>query len=265
MAEPENLTWAATFIAALSGGLVASSVDHLVAWIKAHRKEKKSAKDIVDAHLDPLLKAADEISGKTISLAERDFSPLARQEASGAVQPFNADLVGLAYLYAKFWGRIEILDKESMGVSISSDARGRKLSKFLSCLGSQQIRLTNRTHQKAIGEITTELLPSGGLRTIGLVEFGKKITEDASAKTWCVPLTELLTTSHTKATRQQLLMYGVVLHALVDALDPEHHSTHQRPAYPNKLSKASKQRIEYLVFGNYLEGTGAINLYTADK
>ncbi|PII20010.1 hypothetical protein CR919_09050 [Stenotrophomonas sp. LMG 10879] len=256
--EEEKSIWLTLFIAAVSGGLASTLIEQFfIAPIRAHWKQRKAAKDIVDVHLDPLLKAADAIVGKTISLAERDFVPLAGQSGN----EIDTDLVGLAYLYASFWGRVEILRAESLGVSISGDARGRQLSKFITCFESQRIRLVNRTHQKAIGEITTDLRASGGLRTIGVVEFGEKLAGSRSAESWCQPLTDLLGKTSDRSTRQKLLIYGVVLHSLVDTLDPAHHSTHKRSSYPNKLTKESKRRIEYLVFREYLQGTGAVNTY----
>lgn len=253
-------TWLPLFIAALSGGLIARLIDYLVAWIKASRSEKKSAKALVDAHLDPLLKAADAIVGKTTSLAERDFSFETCQGGPSSSNALSQDLIGLAYLYARFWGRIEILAEESLGMSLASDKRGAKLQLFIACLGSPQIRLVNRTHQNAIGEITTELSPLGGRRTIGVVEFGRKIVVDSSADAWSKPLIRLL--AKARINRQRLLVYGVVLHALVDTLDPDHQSTHPRPSYANKLSKRSKQEIEHLVFGEYLSNACAVNHYT---
>jgi hypothetical protein len=256
--EDSNSIGLTLFIAAVSGGLASTLIEQFViAPIRAHWKQKKAAKSIVDAHLDPLLKAADAIVGKTISLAERDFSPVANQSG----QESDTNLVGLIYLYASFWGRVEILRAESLGVSISGDSRGRKLSKFITCFESQRIRLVNRTHQKAIGEIATDLLADGGLRTIGVVEFGEKLSASKIAESWCQPLTDLLGRTSEKSVRQKLLIYGVVLHSLVDTLDPKHHSTHKRSSYPNKLSKESKRRIEYLVFREYLVGTDATNRY----
>lgn len=256
-------TWLlSVFLAALSGGLIAKLIDYPVAWIKASRREKKSAKALVDAHLDPLLKAADAIVGKTTSLAERDFSVQTDQRGLAPSSALTQDLVGLAYLYARFWGRINILAEESLGMSLAADKRGAKLQRFIACLGSQRIRLVNRTHQNAIGEITTELSFNGGRRTIGLVEFGTKIAEAGSADAWCKPLTQLLAKTRTKAARQRLLVYGVVVHALVDTLDPDHQSTHPRMSYANKLSKNSKQEIVHLVFGEYLTEVGATNRYT---
>lgn len=255
-------TWLPVFIAALSGGIVAKLIDYPVDWIKYYFGQRKSAKSLVDAHLDPLLKAADAIVGKTTSLADRDFALDAEQHESTSSASLNQDLIGLAYLYARFWGRINILAEESLGVSLASDKRGAKLQKFIACLGSPQIRLVNRTHQNAIGELTTEPSFDGRQRTIGLVEFGKKISEDSSAVAWCNPLLALLGKTNIKAARQQLLLYGVVAHVLVDTLDPKHQSTHSRSSYVNKLSKSAKQQIEHLVFGVYLKGTGARNQYT---
>ncbi len=260
-----NETWLAFFVAAVSGGIVAKLIDYPVDWAKYHFGQRKSAKALVDAHLDPLLKAADAIVGKTSSLADRDFSISPEQHESAKLTPLDPDLIGLAYLYARFWGRINILAEESLGVSLASDERGAKLQKFIACLGSPQVRLVNRTHQNAIGELTTEPSYDGRQRTIGLVEFGKKIVEDSSATTWCKPLFEILGKTKIKATRQQLLVYGVVAQALVDTLDPKHESTHPRPPYSSKLSRAAKQQIEHLVFGEYLKGTGAHNQYTNDN
>lgn len=254
--------WPSVFLAALSGGLIAKLIDYPIAWIKYHLGEKKSARALVDAHLDPLLKAADAIVGKTTSLAERDFAPEAGQGQPTSSNTLDQDLIGLAYLYARFWGRIDILVEESLGVSLTSDERGARLQRFIACLGSQRVRLVNRTHQNAIGELTTELSFNGRRRTIGLVEFAKRITEDASAVAWCKPLVQLLAQTHMKAARQRLLVYGVVAHALVDTLDPSHQSTHPRPSYGSKLSKSSKQEIEHLVFGEYLKSVDAANHYT---
>jgi hypothetical protein len=250
------------FGAALSGGIVAKLIDYPVDWIKYSFGQRKSAKALVDAHLDPLLKAADAIVGKTSSLADRDFSIKTEQGTGAPSSLLDPDLIGLAYLYARFWGRINILAEESLGVSLASDKRGAKLQEFIACLGSPQVRLVNRTHQNAIGELTTEPSYDGRKRTVGLVEFGNKVNENSSAIIWCGPLFELLGKTKIKATRQRLLVYGVVAHALVDTLDPKHQSSHPRDSYSNKLSKDAKQQIEHLVFGEYLRNTGARNRYT---
>lgn len=252
----------ALFAAALSGGIVARLIDYVYTWARDALNKRSSAKAIIDAHLDPILKAADAVIGKTKSLAGRDFELFMRDDKAAQNADFNPDLIGLVYLYARLWGKFEILARQSLGVSLSSDKRGVKLQQFIACLGSPKIRLVNRTHQNAIGELTTELSPTGELRTIGVVEFQQKISGTSPASVWCEPLIQLLTRSKEKAVRQQLLVYGVVVHALVDTLDPSHQSTHPRDPYPNKLSEKSKHEVNRLVFDEYLSKIGAINRYT---
>ena len=248
------ITWWSLVTAAFSGGLALKILEYLISWLKHLVNERKGAKSLVDKHLDPLLKTADAICGKTLSLAERDFST-----PSGSIEK---ELVGLTYLYAAFWSRLVILDRESLGVSLNGDKRGKKLVAFRACLESQRIRLVDKTHQIAIGEIATEMDVSP-LRTRTIVDFTRKTQEDEHLSTWLAPLQAELQKIHIKKTRQRLLVYGVVLHAMIDTLDNKHTSTHHRTPQPNKLSQASKRAVKHLVFARYLKGTGAINKYTA--
>lgn len=254
-------SWLELIAAALSGGIILKLLEYVVDWIKSSYQSKKSAKEIVDAHLDPLLKAADEIAGKTRTLAERDFEGIIKAERNNSSGILSSELIGLLYLYAQFWSRIEILKQDSLGISITSDKRGVALKKFLSCLESQRIRLVNRVHQKAIGELTTHIAENGKLRSIGLVDFSDKISSDPAAKKWIAPLIEVISHVHIKTCRQKILTYGVVIYALTDTLDPNDHSTNTRPAYPNKLSKRSKRDIKHRVFGRYLRQVADVEKY----
>jgi hypothetical protein len=245
-------TWWSLVAAAFSGGLAVKLLEYPISWIKYQFKERKDAKYLVDKHLDPLLKTADAICGKTISLAERDFS-----SPSGTI---DDELIGLTYLYAAFWSRLIILDRESLGVSLNEDKRGKKLVAFRSCLESQRIRLVDKTHQIAIGEIATEM-GAAPLRTRTIVDFTRDVEQQPHISAWLAPLTAELRKIHVKKTRQRILIYGVVLHAMIDTLDEKHVSTHVRRPRPNKLSVASKRTIKHLVFGSYLKGIGAANRY----
>lgn len=247
------VTWWSLVTAAFSGGLAIKILEYLISGIKYNFKERKDARSLVDKHLDPLLKTADAICGKTISLAQRDFS------APGGT--IDGELIGLTYLYAAFWSRLVILDRESLGVSLNEDKRGKKLVAFRACLESQRIRLVDKTHQIAVGEIATEM-DATPPRTRTIVDFTRKVEEDAHFSTWLAPLKIELANTRAKKTRQRILVYGVVLHAMIDTLDEEHVSTHVRRAHPNKLSLASKRTIKHLVFARYLKGMGAINRYT---
>ncbi|WP_348767234.1 hypothetical protein [uncultured Salinisphaera sp.] len=249
-------TWWSLLSAAVSGGLVVKLIDYVISFLTHSVKKKKNAKRLVDEHLDPLLKTADAICGKTLSLADRDFST-----PHGTLKQ---ELVALTYLYSAFWSRLVILDRESLGVSLNQDKRGRKLVAFRACLESQRIRLVDKTHQIAIGEIATEM-DSSPYRTTTIVNFTRRIAESDYYSVWLEPLKSQLGNIHIKKTRQRMLVYGVILHAMIDTLDQNHTSTHTRSPRPNKLSRDSKRKVDHLVFKTYLKGTGAINRYTSSK
>ena len=59
--------------------------------------------------------------------------------------------------------------------------------------------------------------------------------------------------THHTSDRQQLLQYGIVVHALIDTLDPTHVVTNKRPSYPNKLTKKTRNGLRYRVFRVYLQ------------
>lgn len=241
-----------TFVLALSGGLVASIFKEAFDTIRSKLRNDKQAKEVVDAQLDPLLKAADELVGKTISLSQRDFVSLIQKPYGRGGEALGGEYVGLVYLYAQFWSRIEILRHESVGISISKDKRGEKLSKFIACIESHDLRLVDKTHQKAIGQVATSRGESGKLRPISLLEFESKLFSDEQTKAWVSPLIDLLNHLVERNVRQKILMYGLVAQILVDTLDNNHHATHERPSFPNKLSKESKRTLKYQVFKVYL-------------
>lgn len=256
-----EISWLALFSAALSGGVIVKFLEFLADWIRSKHQSSRSAKEVVDIHLDPLLKAADEIAGKTRALAERDFNKLVKAGHNNAQGSLSPEIIGLLYLYAQFWSRIEILKQDSLGVSISNDERGATLKEFLACLESQRIRLVDRVHQKAIGEITTHITDGGKFRSIGLVEFASKLSTNNEAQQWISPLVVVLQNLRIKAYRQKVLVYGVVVYALIDTLDPKNHTTSTRPAYPNKLSKQARRDIKHRVFGLYLKKVGNVEKY----
>lgn len=251
----------------ISGGVFAKIIELIYQWIKIKREGKETAKKIIDLHLDPLVKSADEIVGKTCSLAQRDFKELifSNNTDMNSNEMPSIEILGILYLYAIFWGRVEILRQESLGISISTDERGDLLRKFFSCLESQKIRLVDRVHQKAIGELASRLERNGKFRSIGIVEFSSKFKKNQEMRDWFTPLIKVLQNTKNKKIRQKILVYGVVMHALVDTLDPSHHSSHLRPAYPNKLTKQSRQDIRYRVFKTYLKTVENIDKYVENK
>lgn len=178
-----------------------------------------------------------DLYSKLRALAQRDFIQ--------SKSDIEASISSLSFLLAVFSGQMEVFRDTALFVELSKDQRGRHIKQFLTTLYSRQIRLLPRMAQRAIGELTLE-----HNRYIDILrEFNRK---DELAD-WFRPLLEVVqTASVNKRIRQRLLRYGVVVHAMIDTLDPEHHVTKQLPAYPNKLSKQSIRDLRYRTFQNYL-------------
>jgi hypothetical protein len=77
-----DFSWLQVFGAALGGGLTVKLIDIVYQEIRRREDKTQTAAKFVDAHLDPLLKAADELVGKLHSLATSDFKALSRRELS---------------------------------------------------------------------------------------------------------------------------------------------------------------------------------------
>jgi hypothetical protein len=167
------------------------------------------------------------------------------------------------FLLARLWAHIEIIRQEGLSIAPDTDPRGAHLQSFLSCLESRQVRIVDRIAQRAIGEL---LIRPGTdpPRIMGYVEFVRMVEGSDEARRWMAPLASaILRTQHTRI-RQQLLQYGVIVHALIDTLDPKYSVTKNRPSYPNKLSVKTKRGLYYRVFKEYLPFVPNSYKYTLD-
>ena len=236
---------------ALTGGWLKDVVEHLFALLQSERQSAAAARRIVEAQLDPLLKAADELQGKLRSIAEEDFKEF---RCLPNIITFQSDLVNVCstlYLLAQFWCRLEILRRETFHADLTRDKRGKILMDFLFCLESRKVRLVDRAWQRAIGECA---MTEGNPRPEVMLfkSFVHRYQFDGEMKRWLEPLEQMLRECKYPRARQRVLQYGVVVHALIDTLDPKHYTTRDRPGYPNKLSHRTKKEIEGRVFGIYL-------------
>lgn len=238
--------WIDLFVAALGGGLTVKLLDILYQEYRQWKSHSRSAADVVEKHLDPLLKAADELVGKARALGERDFKPLQNLDTP---EPdlTNHNFSSLVYLVAQFWVQIELMRQEGMSVAMGRSSQGARLQKFFDCMESRRVRLIDRILQRAVGEV---LLKDG--RPMSFVEFVNAVETDADVKRWLDPLMHLLSRVRHTTERQRLLQYVAVVHALIDTLDPGHLVTRERPSLPNKLTKKSRADLNYRVFGVYL-------------
>lgn len=242
--------WPQLLGAAFGGGFTVKVLDILYQVLRHRSDRSRSAKQFVDEHLDPLLKAADELVGKLRSLAESDFRVL--HNIMPNVDKLDShDYSGLLFLFGRFWARIEIIRQEGLTVAMGQDKRGKQLQSFLDSLESRRVRIVDRISQRAVGEIMVERHNSN-LDTVAFIKFVRKFETDAQARRWLSPLQRVLSRTRHTSERQRLLLYGAVVHALIDTLDPEHLVTRNRPSYPNKLTRRSWRSLKYRVFGQYL-------------
>lgn len=245
-------TWLELFGAALSGGAVVKLADYLYSEYQRRSEESRSVKKLVNKHLDPILKAADELVGKTASLAKEDF-----KEIRHILRPREDTLknqiilTNILYLIAQFWARIQLLRLESLYADLARESTGRRIADFLAALEGNRNRLVDRAWQRAIGEALI-LYRGDKAELLTYHEFVERYSKDRGFRKWFEPVASLLRQTHHTRYRQRILVYGAILHAFIDTLDPKHVVVRKIPAWPNKLSRRSRRELEYRVFKVYL-------------
>lgn len=242
-----------TFIGGgLSGGVIFKIIDPIYKGYSSYREKKKDERKIIDKHLDPILKSADELVGKIRSLAIKDFKEISVEDLP-AKEDFDKWIpyLNLIYLFAQFWARIQILRLESVFLNIASDKKGKILNGFINALESSQSRLIERSWQRGMGE-SIILIDKNEFRIHTFREFVEKYRSSDELEKWFNPLLTIISNSKLKENRQKILFYGSILHALIDTLDPKHLITKFRPSWPNKLSKKNVRDLKYRVFKEYL-------------
>jgi len=246
------MSWFDLLAAAVSGGLVVKLLDYLYIEYRRRSEAKESAKNLINRHIDPILKSADELVGKIRSLAQSDFSELTAATIPKEPQ-FDSwtPYLNIIYLFAQFWSRIQILRLESLFVNLSTDRRGKRLLDFFRVLESTKTRLVKRAWQRSMGETLIERTNSG-LQTVTYIEFVNRFLSEDNVRRWFIPLVSIFSKVNHTRERQRLLTYGIVIHALIDTLDSAHEVARDRPGWPNKLTNKSKRRMKNRVFRIYL-------------
>lgn len=239
--------WLQLLGAALGGGLVVKLLDIAYQEYRSRSMKSKSARAFVDSHLVPLIKVADELVGKLRSLAMQDFQPL--HDTTDLAR--SKDLQSTVYLLSKFWAQIEVFRTAGLTVEFVRDERGRTLQTFIDCLESRRVRLQDRISQRALGELMLSD-QAEGLDLVRFLDFALRQKEHPLAQEWVGPLVDFLSRTRHTTERQRLMAYGIVVHALVDTLDPKHALSRERPSYPRKLSRKTWRDLRYRIFARYL-------------
>jgi len=242
--------WLDLLSAAISGGVVVKLLDYAYSEYRRRSEKSESAKALANKHLDPILKAADELVGKLRSIALRDvydFEILLKPEEI----EHNIPMTSILYLIGQFWSRIQVLYIESVYVNLSASTLGKKLLSFIRTLESTRLRIVDRALQRGIGEVLI-MRDGNQLRTMNYREFVDNYFSLENTRFWFQPLvSQLENIEHTRY-RQRLLKYGAVIHALIDTLDPDHMTTRERTGWANKLTKKSRLDLRFRVFPLYL-------------
>jgi hypothetical protein len=245
------LTLGELLTAAVTGGVGSKILDGFYEVGKVQLGERRSAKRVVQRHLDPILKASDELVGKIRSWARTDFRALA---AAARREESDIEFLGALYLPAQLWAWEQVFRQKSEFVVISSIKQGARLQSFLRTLESSRVRLVSRTIQRGVGAALVD--HNHDRRVLSLYDFAQRHREDAGFRQWLLPLEKhLRQTDHTK-NRQRILVYGAVVHAMIDTLDPKHRVTRERAGWANKLTRRSRRHLQYRVFGKYLDFVG---------
>ena len=245
--------WIRVLAAALGGGLVVKLLDLAYQEIRRRSDRSHSARRLIDHNLGPVLKAADELVGKIRSLTDDGFKSIHRLDPN-ADRIENHDFSSLLFLLARLWANIETFRREGLAISVVADERGRQFQCFMDCIESRRVRIVDRISQRAVAE----LMLAGGSgdgrgEMCSFIEFVRKVENDPEAQRWVEPLKHFLSRTLHTSVRQKLMQYGVIVHAMIDTLDPDHQVSRSRPSYPDRLSKRTRQDLKYRVFRVYLE------------
>lgn len=255
--------WLTVLVSLISGGALVKAADYLYEEYKNRRDRAATARALLTKHLDPILRAADELVGQVRSLAVTDFSDFRgtgpQRHAPEVLLLRRASTI---YYFVQFWARIQLLKSESDSVALAANIVGARLQQFVKHLETRSVRVVDRTWQRATGEAIL-VTDDGVTRPSNLYEFVCRYNDDDEFRRWCVPLAELLQTAGSdQKARQRLLKYGVVLHAFIDTLDPAHVITKARDPWPNKLTDATRKELAYGTFREHLPFVSGVGRYT---
>ena len=221
---------------------------------KEKRSKRYEAERVIQRNLDPILKSANAVVSKLFHIIQDDFHSIImlNNDKSDLKIPQNAQEINTLYLLASFWARLEIFKKESLYVDISKNEAGQKLRAFIHCLESKKVKILSKSLQMGIADILI-INESGNHDCISFYKFSDLMLNDENAKKWISPMKEILLGVKNKKNRQKLIKYYMILHILIDTLDPEHLTTNkERPILNNKLSKQSNTDLKFRILKEYL-------------
>jgi hypothetical protein len=250
----EPLKYILSFI---SGGVLLELLKLLYPDLKKVFQQRIVAKNIFNKYSELILKSADELFGKIYSLAEEDFRIFTKYNA----QNDEMNKIYILYLFASFWASLGILKQESSFIHLARIKKGRRLLNFVTSYESRKNRILDRSYQRAIGE-SVIIKESLDLKIMTLYDFANDYKKpNSEIREIIKPLETALFNTRDKEVRQKFLMFGVIIHSLIDFLDKKHNVIRDRKPYVNKLSRKTKNELKTRIFGHYLPFVKDCNRY----
>ena len=243
--------WIKYLLSIVTGGVVWEGFKFFYPEVKRKIDNYLLAVKELNENLDPILKSCDDLYGKIQSLAKEDFSTFINIENSISKDPIlNRQYI--YYLFAQFWAHLEYIRVKSKYSSIVRTRRGKNLIRFIESYESREFRLLDRPIQRMIGESLIEKSNSV-FSVMNLHQFYDTLhSENSSSNIWIKKLENKLLATSDKLVRQEILVFGIIVAALMDHFDPNHTISRRRPIYINKLSEKSKERIKNTLLNHYL-------------
>ena len=241
------MTTLATIIGVIGAPIIWEIFKFFYPDIKQFFGAKSDAKRILYKHINSILKSGDELLGKIHSLARNDFTSLRNVDKRE-----EHDVIYIMYLFANFWGRLMIMKIDSDYTALSQITKGQELLKFVTAYEASKKRIIDRSIQRTLGE-SLIVDNNNKFRLKTLYEFSKEYEiEDSGIKKLFKPLRDLLENCGPIETRQKILQFGIIIHALLDHYDSKHKIIRDRKSYENKLTQKTKESLQGRIFKHYI-------------
>jgi len=237
-------------LALVTGAAVWEGVKFVFPQIMKRIDDGKKARSLFDENISPILKAADELYGKMVSLAKEDFKVFKDRTKNDPLTVINRYYV--CYLFSQFWANIELLRVKSNYFTITQTQLGEQLLKFIETQESRSFRILDRSLQRMIGETLIEKAPAK-FRVLSLNEFCVLIkSNDVHFNSLFTELENRLFNTIDKQVRQDFFVYGAIVAILINHFDKKHKIVRYRKLYMNKLSAKSGWLIKSSLLEHYL-------------
>lgn len=232
----------------IGGGVILEVVKLVYPDLKKVFLYRIEAKNIFNKHSELILKSADELFGKIYSLAKEDFKIFTNYN------PHTDEMnkIYILYLFSSFWASLGIMKQESSYINLTRIKEGKRLLMFVTSHEAKKNRILERSYQRAIGE-SVIVKEAGKTRIMSLYDFTIEYNKsNSNIRKITQPLEDSLFQTGNKFHRQKFLLFGIIIHALIDFLDKKHAMVRDRKPYINKLSENTRDQLKYRIFRQYL-------------